>query len=323
MKPVQLVAASALAMIGLFALPSVAAARERPCTPERAERVTVRQVAADAKAFVGRCLTLTAVAFEHHLYDDVAGLYEASPDPSNATTALPFVGSRGHAPSRRYGRVTVTGVVGDCDCAHAVAAELSAGGEIVMIGGYCHTATGPYLEAQSLIRQGPVRWERRLSGPGDLAPPPPDWVDRAKIEATARRFATALQAGDKASLMQLALPDYDPNDSEDARGPEVRETLDALQGPAFARLRREGPASQHIILTTRGLAADETDRAVVCFCRENDCAGRWPIARFDADNLSSRPYACIETGDYVVFRKGTAPWIGVATARTGLVEPRR
>jgi hypothetical protein len=60
--------------------------------------------------------------------------------------------------------------------------------------------------------------------------------------------------------------------------------------------------------------------ATVCYCREKDCTGRWPIATFDADNLRTRPYACTQIGPYLT-DKHLVPHFTTNIGKAGLAEP--
>ncbi len=44
----------------------------------------------------------------------------------------------------------------------------------------------------------------------------------------------------------------------------------------------------------------QNPRLIHCWCKQGDCAGKWPVLSLDADNLGPRPYACIATNDYLL-----------------------
>ena len=129
---------------------------------------------------------------------------------------------------------------------------------------------------------------------------PPDWPQLAKVEGLVERFVAAVRGGDIADLTTLQFPDAEMANKDEVE--RLRRRLITDTRSPFAFLRRPGARPQQVVLVDkrwrdyRGDGDGDDYSSVTCFCRTADCTGRWPIARFDADDLSSRPYACARVG---------------------------
>ena len=89
----------------------------------------------------------------------------------------------------------------------------------------------------------------------------------------------------------------------------------------FTAISRTKGRPQSVILINRGYTEEDKSESVECVCRIGDCTGRWPIARFDADNLPNRPYVCTVVGLYYVPERGDVPVFRTEAKPGGLAEP--
>jgi hypothetical protein len=211
---------------------------------------------------------------------------------------------------------TVVGSVGDCDAFHDFAQSLAdTEGRILLISGYCHSHGGIFLEVASARIGKTAKFKRQMGRAagvnyGDLKPASEAWRHRVKVDQIVKRFLDALRSKDRNKLL-LQIGSF-PNEKH-----ELLRLLLSDRRSVFSELRSGTGDPQRINLLWRDdEPSDENDDTtpIVCFCRESDCTGRWPIAQFDADNLPSRPYACMQvwadTGD-----------INVPIEKYGLIEP--
>jgi hypothetical protein len=139
----------------------------------------------------------------------------------------------------------------------------------------------------------------------------------------AQRFLTALRNRDRERLAGLHFRDVGLQWEDDEEA--LLRFLLARNSP-FAELRDADTPPEQIILVERARLepGNEVDdySATVCFCRQRSCAGRWPIASFDADNLRTRPYACTDVHPYVVYgRVERVPHFSTSMGTSGLAEP--
>lgn len=69
---------------------------------------------------------------------------------------------------------------------------------------------------------------------------------------------------------------------------------------------------------------DEDDDQIyvrVCWCRTEDCAGKWPVTWADADALRSRPYLCLTVEEQKYSNGDTRFTVEVPNTRYGFAEP--
>lgn len=302
------------------------------CSAANATRTTVAAVAKNPEKWNGRCVKVTAILYGNWLYENVDGLYELTRkhiDPTSNGLRLGVDDQRPDAgDSGDLHETTIIGRVQDCEAVRAMIDRATPDGSIVMVHGYCHYYNGPYLWVVSL-KQGPYRpferqTVRKSATYGDLVPAPADWPHRATAEALAAHFLAVLQARDEAALARMMTPAPDGSPDGDTLA-MVRFLLHVPSSP-FVDLPAQG-APRTVILVGQylddGALKTETGSysSLVCFCLKPECAGRWPIAAFDADNRLGRPYACIDVHPYIVHKKGTFPVVSVPVEKTGLTEP--
>ncbi len=316
-------------------LAGVSVAGETPdCSPSVAEVATVPQIAANLDGYQGRCVRVVGVMRTHFLYESVDGVYLQPPDslnPASSGFTLGLDNIRKHF-SKDYRHVSIIGRVQDCETVRDAVYASAGEDQIVFVSGYCHYHNGPYLWVKELkTRSGPPFGRRMGSYDrkdyGDIEPVPADWRHRAMIEELAGKFLTALRTGDRNTLADIHFRNVGLEWKED-EAQLLKFLLKAPKSP-FASIRRGTEPPQQIILASRSLLHPDPDyadakddySAIVCFCRTADCAGRWPIATFDADNLPTRPYACTHIGPYFHERM-KVPHFTTPVEKSGLAEPR-
>lgn len=275
------------------------------CSPTVAEKATLAAIAGDPAAWMGRCVTVKGIYSNERVYADIDAVYGVS---------QASVGGYVDAGESAFGfwRGEFTGRVSDCAKA---AADIESGllrSPGILIDNSrqagCLAPRGPFLLFMSQGDLSPVKLVRRKPGGstpgrrgGDLTPAPADWPHLAAVEKLAGEFLAALQAKDAKALGALMRP-YDADQ--------------LLKGEATAISDLAKPAErQRAIFTYTLPGADpaKTFASEVCYCRTKDCATSWPIARRDADNQLSRPYACVRI-DGAVRLDGSWRYVVDATA---------
>jgi hypothetical protein len=326
-------ALSAILLIACLSSGALAAdppSEETPetCTARNSQRATVAQIATDSDAYEGECVAVDATMHYTSLFDNVDGVYVEPPDSTNPSSSGLRIGldNISRHSSDRYRGVSVVGRVQDCEtvrnCVHSSAGE----NEIVMISGYCHYYDGAYLWVHDLkFRRAPAfvrhMGDKERDDYGDLAIAPPNWLNRAKVEALADEFLQALRTGDGDKLADLHFRNVGL-EWEDDEAAMLKFLLKDRRSP-FSAIRTARTPPQRIILVEKSLLEEQSSdeyTATVCFCREKDCTGRWPIATFDADNISARPYACTRVEPYVHGQRDV-PHFTTEIGSGGLAEP--
>ncbi|HVY88473.1 MAG TPA: hypothetical protein VG942_06365, partial [Hyphomonadaceae bacterium] len=178
----------------------------------------------------------------------------------------------------------------------------------------CVAPEGQFLLFMSQRNLEPATIRRRLpkAKGGDLAPANADWPTLASVQKVAAEFVAALRAKDRVALTRLTGSDY---------GADM---LLADETSAVADLRK--PAERQIQVFLRKSPPNASTamqfESDVCYCRTRDCSKTWPIARRDADNQPSRPYACVHVDG--ARESESAAWTyvaGAAMTADGLPEP--
>jgi hypothetical protein len=299
------------------------------CNARNAQRATVPDIAQNPERYLSRCVVVDGVMHGLYLFESVDGVYLEPPDSLNPSSSGFRIGldhlSRF---TEDYEHVSITGRVQDCE---GVSAGVQSGhDELLFITGYCYFFIGAYVWIHDLDRWRGAPFERRMGSYeradyGDLVPAPADWRHRATVEALARQFLDALRKGDRERLAGLHFRDVGLNWKDDEAA--LLKFLLARDSP-FAAIRSAEEPLEQLILVARsafepGADADNYS-SVVCFCREESCAGRWPIATFDADNVRTRPYVCTDVHPYIIYGSPRlVPHFTTALGTGGLAEPRR
>jgi len=289
----------------------------------------VAQIAANPDAYEGRCVAVDATRRGSSLFESVDGVYlqptdSQDPATSGLTIGLDNISRHDHESFRS---VSIVGRVQDCEtirnCLYSSAGE----NEVVMITGYCHYFDGPYLWVEKMRSRRGQPFLRRMgsdarSDYGDLVPAPDAWPYRSRVAKLASEFLQALQTNDRNKLADIHFRNVGL-EWEDDEAAMLRFLLKDRRSP-FGTIRTATTPPQQIILVERSRLEEpqfvEDYAATVCFCREKDCTGRWPIATFDADNVPTRPYACTRVEPYFS-RKEWVPHFTTHIGKGGLVEP--
>ena len=279
------------------------------CAPTNSEPVQLTAIAADPRKWLGHCVTLSGVYADERVYANVDAIYGKT-----AASIGGYVDGRGSMDG--FWRGEFTGRIADCAKA---AADLEAGllhSPGILIDGNrqagCKSAEGQFLQFMSqglLVPADIVRVTSPTTGrmAQAFAPVLGDWPHYPGLEKAVVAFLTAFRAGDRRALAARVGGDYAAERvlSEDSALTSLRSPT-ALRSVAFADHFADSAA-----------AFDAT----TCFCRSGNCAKLWPIAQRDADNQSSRPYACLR----VVGHKQAEAWsyeIDALARFDGLPEPK-
>jgi hypothetical protein len=237
--------------------------------------------------------------------------------------------------------VEIVGTLGSCADANASVRQWNAehpDDGIMMVSGYCHTSLANYIDPVSIRSLGgePVLRLTEAEVPAErrrLLDAPPSIAGRGKHEAAARALAVAIASGDEAAFLRYAHPEtqHDLDKLHGARRPRwLRKDVATAHSEFLAAIRRSPFRSlgtlegrQQRIYVDPDSLADLSDEPVylICWCRERDCTGRWPVAWRDGDNDPSRPYACVETGEYVLGGEGEALQARAEFPSGGFAEP--
>jgi hypothetical protein len=311
------------------------------CYPQIATPTTIEAVQGRFDAWRGRCVRLRGLFVSGSLYVD----RQATLDPTavygegseHSIVVFPNEASK----PNRAAWVEILGRIGSCADQNAVLRrwiDAHPDGGIWMISGYCHVSMANYVDPVSIRRLGrePVLRLTEAEVPAErrqLVEAPPAIAGRARNEAVARALAEAIESADEAGFLRYVHP-------------ETRSDLDKLHGARLPRWLREDLAKAHAeflaairgspfrslgplegrqerIFVEPGSLADLSAEPVylVCWCRESDCTSRWPVARRDADNDPSRPYACVETSEYSLSDGGDAVSATAELPSDGFAEP--
>jgi hypothetical protein len=300
------------------------------CSARNSMRATVPEIAANAEKFAGKCVAIDGVTQGIYLFETIDGVYLQPPDRLNPASSGFRLGLDHFSPglNGEYRHVSILGRVQDCETIRDLVQGAAEEGEVAWVSGYCHYFNGPYLYVNRFQLRSGRPFERRMGHPeredyGDLVPAPADWPHRANVEALAGEFLRALRTSDREKLLWIHFREVGLEWEDDER--ELTHFLLKSRKSPFAAVRTSATASpEQIILIGRADLREESSSyaSTICFCREATCAGRWPIATFDADNVPSRPYACTEVGPYLDNHR-EVPHFTTMIGKGGLAEPGR
>jgi len=295
---------------------------------------------ADPSQFAGECVSIRGLSNGRLLFTSLKDYYLAGPlvggDPAANPRDRHRLGLENPKllqsfPKGGLRHVVAVGRVQDCETVRNMVDESAGPDTIVMVLGFCHYASGPYLALRQFDVGKPLH-AARFTGEalrlevGDLIFAPNDWHYRRYVEGLSHQYLAALRSGDKATFKALHL---------EGERPEWQSSATRLafgSHPGFRALRRSsGTPQTAIFLTSDGTTGAEAAAlrgdapgdysATICFCTNGDCTKRWPISTVDADNGEDRPYVCTGVGPYVVPRRGTFPAFSTERGRFGLPEP--
>jgi hypothetical protein len=205
--------------------------------------------------------------------------------------------------------------------------------------GYCHISLANYVAPVStrVIDKSPVYRLTESELPGaqrSLIEARADLPGLATGKAMAAQMLRALLTGDEGAYARLSEPDLAEELDQLGRKskPEwMRVRLKDINGD-FTPMRRlwstrsgriDADTPSRSFIEASDLADREgTPRLIHCWCIQPDCTGKWPVTRFDADNLAARPYRCIATGDYLLGpEQRTVVQASVPYETAGFAEP--
>jgi hypothetical protein len=294
--------AAALAVAGSA---NAQAPARRVCDPGNSQKVTVAAVAADPAAFMGKCVRVDAIYSNERLYADEDAIYGL-----NAKSIGGYVDGQGDVTGFWTG--TFTGRVADCARAEddlLTGLLRSPGISLNYRTLGCLAPEGPFLVFMSQGELKPSKLKRRLPGAKGanltaIASPVRDM--------RAEQFLKALREGDEKQLMTIT----------GASQYSVQQLL--ADDTAITKLRGLGDRPMQAFKPI-GQTVDQRGHqltSVTCWCLTADCSKRWPIAVRDADNQSTRPYACIKK--YEWSEGGDVVFMSLDPSRDfdGLPEPR-
>jgi hypothetical protein len=328
-------------MILPLLLLGLAASGAAPCTAQAAVLATIETVQDQFGAYRGHCVRLRGLFVAGILYVD----RQATLDPvqvwrEGAKRSI-VVFPNGRSKPSRAAWVEILGRLGSCADANDSVRQWNAEHHddgIMMVSGYCHTSLANYIDPVSIgqldgepvmrLTEAEVPAERRR-----LADAPPSIAGRTKNEAAARALAAAIASADEAAFLRYAHPETQSelDKLHGARPPGwLREDLAkahagflaAVRGSPFRSLGALAGRQERIFVDPESLADLSSEPGfLICWCRADDCTSRWPVAWRDADNDPSRPYACVGTGEYALFREGEKVQATAEFPSGGFAEP--
>lgn len=268
-----------------------------------APRIDLASLIVDPTPYLGRCIRAEGIVSGGLLFTDVDALYLAAQrtwdldDPPAYRHVGTYPQTATSVLGGRIARTEVIAIVRTCS-------ELG-GPDVMMVLGYCHHYSGPFLQVARIARRSGAITRRVGEAErvriGTLGFAPPDWEDRAAVEAVAMQWLRSIQAGDLATFARLA--GHDELDVTD-RDSYEHYVFEARHS-AFAQFRGSNVTPQFAMFIYKppgALAATMEEattyrEAEACFCRIQDCTGRWPISSGDSGNHERRPYICTNIFD--------------------------
>lgn len=302
------------------------------CTSATAVSTSVGEIEKDYKAWRGRCVAVSGMVFKEKLYADRQSFLIEDHDiyDRHATPFIVVYPSDAGGFRRTPMQADVVGVVGSCADENEAVEGYGAAhpDELVMTGGYCHTSMNDYVRPVVVDRHAQeriVRFTQSELAPAqwELVEAPADLPRLGEQVTAATGLAQALADGDAHAFGMLTMPDV-ADELAKAKGKPLESwVIDRMADSRtdFTKARRIGTvlkailplatAQSRTLISSRELArfrappkaGDEAPSEfylTTCWCRTTDCTGRWPVLNVDADNLPSRPYACVETSGYLL-----------------------
>lgn len=244
------------------------------CAPTNAVKVRIEQIVGDPAAWFGRCVSVKGIYASERVYADADAIYGLNPNSIGG-----YVDGKGSMLGFWTGEFT--GRVADCRQAEndLLTGLLRSPGISLherTLG--CVKPEGPFLVFMTQGELEPVKLTRRTGKPADLTPAARDWPHLATVEKRAADFLAAVQAKDAPTLRTFIKNAYRADQL-------LADTAGAIADIAQPSQR---PSQVFVHTDTPDAFASE-----VCTCRAKSCTNLWPIARRDADNQPTRPYACV------------------------------
>jgi hypothetical protein len=309
------------------------------CKSRTAQATTIESINAEYPRWRGKCVKIQGIDTGYRAYADRHALLEQANVWDDTKRSLLLMRNAGSTmPARRPRLAEYVGKVGSCrDQNDAILDLISRTNQIMMVGGFCHTSEANYIvvaSSRTLSSEPVLRLtEAEVPEPArQLRDMPVGFPGRKGALMVARRTFMAAVARDRMTLTGLFEPDLaeerqsHPEDADkrlEIRARDARHRFNELMG-SFPFRRPAGDPK--LFIDASELAEPDTDYdtapSVACWCKSGDCSGKWPVIRRDADNDHSRPYYCIATSDFLVYRAGRWPWVEIPTPNHGFAEPR-
>lgn len=330
-------------LVGGFAASGTAAAASKSCAGYGIIDTKIEQVQADLGRYLGKCVRLRGILADGRLYADRQATLETNDktadDRRPKRSIVVLRGSEG-----RPAFVEITGRVADCGLANDATESYQADHpeEIIMVSGFCHTSMETYFDKPMVrvLSKKPITRLVATEVPPSkwlLIEAPPDLPNRDEAMHTARTFLGAIATRDEALFRKLHNPmaqDILDTEGSGIKG-GMREWLTEahadfvrsapVRTTAMAILARPKPEMRSFVersdLEDFQRGGSGAWQVTTCWCTVEDCSGRWPIAPSQADNAPGRPYLCILTSDYVLYKKGSVPYAELPQSTTGFAEP--
>lgn len=318
------------------------------CTWESAGAATVEQITVNFRGWQGKCVRVKALhaygnyATTNRLLSDRTAVLEDE-EPRQRSVVLNADPERGHERHRPRWE-EVLGTVGSCQIANEVVGAMQAADpdEFIMIAGLCHYTLDHFLVPvafRAVDAPAATRLRRSEVEPGQLkllvvAPAASAYRERRE---TGERMFAALEGLDFKTFVSLDQPEVardlatggeaSLHEADRERLAESRADFEeAVAAFGAAKIGRGKP----IMLAERSLdeasdlevlnGPDAEDGAYWCRLREGADEDDLPVLAEDIDNDPSRPFFCLWTGEYVVFRQGTVPSARVPLFADGFLE---
>lgn len=319
------------------------------CTPDTARRLSFEEFAIYSPDYMWECVTVSGLTQGRFVYGAPEHLYasdrwevqfgnQGNEDDDyqwDRSNPFRFGIDTNDLPHPEFGswlyEVTVTGIAKDCEAfsdslsrRNEVANFASRGDGLVisMPSRYCHTFRGGVIDPVA-ISYGERRRFPRLIGDearqrfGSLQPLDSRWPIREEIVDAGNAFLSALRAGDRAQLTELAGGHLEESWSEAYVSPTS----------PYRQLETRPGAPQFIVFEPDGQPRNsapsefalQSFSAYICFCVEDDCDGRWPISVGDTQSAADRPYVCayraqeIQADETLWTTIRPAPWYDFGT----------
>lgn len=303
-----------LSLLFFLLLPSSAFAGERPrCVANKSVETTIEAIQTEYEHWAGRCVRLRGIRLDWRLYasrEAILDKVDIYGDP--ARRSLVIYPERSNVKGQAHW-VELTGRVGSCRTANEAVAAMQdrEPNNIIMVSGYCHTSLEHYVRAE---RIDVLRGERVARFTEPEVPSARRWLLEVPVTVTvpqshleaARQLIVAIARQDEDEYLHLTRPASREfrhrDDVEEARSELADDEL-VTQFRLLANLKGHEEkilVDREALENQSGDGPNVADQFTICWCKSRSCAGRWPVGAFDTDNDPSRPYLCVQTGDWLL-----------------------
>lgn len=275
------------------------------CTTPVAVRTTVEEIAAAPEKWFDRCVRLDGYVSGYHFYSDARGYYRSHAadrdDHLNDGWLGLYFADRGEL-RKPAGRISLVGVVNDCERSYKAATAAAGPNTLIMMSGYCHYQGGLTLNHVRVISRSSDYIERQTGEAarrafGDLELPDAAHPPPKEAQVLVAQFEDAFAANDKGKLLSIAGP-YFSNVETASEKRDYEALVSGARGP-LQSFRRAGKLPRPQWFYARpAKGQDDISDWFACYCRDSSCEGSWPIAALDAVSSPDFPYACLRVFNY-------------------------